>query len=235
MTTDLRYVKNLTRFNYWEFPAFNPTLLHKTQTCATISAAAHADMTDTYRRAYEAGEEQAIYDYVKDNVWAFRASWVVTQIEAWRHDNTPDSRKKLHKLMRAYTDDRGRDALAGIVRLIKRDQEIFQSIMVLHDKGMSFEDCFAAVAHQPPDAISVNSAREIYRKYKAAINALMGNPPSRAVQQASTAAVTQRARSLGLAIPIDDTPPQRGVAGSWQEAFQLLVAMAQQLEETLGG
>src|SRR5262249_28842726 len=109
--------------------------------------------------------------YVKADVWAFRARWVVQQIEDWRHENTAESRKKLHRLMRMYTDDRGRDSLPETVRLIKRDQAIFKEIIKLREeKRLPFRSsprrvgCFETVANK--FGLSVDGVEEIYREYK---------------------------------------------------------------------
>jgi hypothetical protein len=226
--TDARgYIKGLTRFNYWNYPAINPDLLHKMQTLDMIGTSAHQYLSDMYRRDYEAGTLQAIFEYAKADGWAFRSSWVVTQIEAWRFDNTPESRKKLHKLMRAYTDDRGKDRLADTVEFIKQDQGVYKAIMIMRQHNTSLEHCFAEVA--PQYHLGTESVRKVYRHYQQKIDELMGKPPSRPVRKS----VDEHMASIGAEAPAWDQWTIPDAAATWQEALQRLEAMTQRLEDLL--
>jgi hypothetical protein len=134
MTDDLHYVKGLTRFNYWTYPAINQLLAQRSSRFdppPDLGTVTHRNLSSKYQKAHQAGDAQAIFQYVKVDVWAFRARWVVQQIEDWRREDTDESRKKLHRLMRMYTDDRGRDSPRDTVCLIKRDQAIFKEIINL--------------------------------------------------------------------------------------------------------
>lgn len=230
--TDVGYIKGLSRFTYWNYPAINPALPHKTESLDTSSTSAHQYLSEMYRRDYEAGNVQAIFGYAKADVWAFRAPWVVTQLEAWRFENAPESRRKLHKLMRAYTDDRGKDRLADTLRLIKRDQVVFKAIMTMRQQDTPLEHCFAAVAQQsrPSDNLGVDGVREVYRRYQRKIDELMGKPPSRTVRKI----VEEITSCRGGSIPDWNQWTIQDVATTWQEALQRLEAMAQQLEDLLG-
>jgi hypothetical protein len=152
MTDVLRYVKGLTRFNYWDYPAFNPLLEQRSPPFDTpkyaivdgvddTASIAHKKLSAKYHKAHQAGDTEAIFTYVKADVWAFRARWVVQQIEDWRHEATAESRKKLQRLMRMYTDDRGRDSLPETVHLIKRDQAIFKEIIRLNEEEAITAQC----------------------------------------------------------------------------------------------
>lgn len=232
MTDALGYIKGLTRFNYWNYPAINPDLLHKTQPLDMSSTSAHQYLSAMYQRDYAAGTVQAIFEYAKADVWAFRAPWVVSQIEAWRSENTPESRKKIHKLTRAYTDDRGKDRPAVTLRLIKRDQAVFKAIMSRHQQDTPLEQCFTTIAQQsrPPDNLGTQGVQAVYTHYQRKMDELMGKPPSRRVQKI----VEESMARLGSPAPDWDQPPPHGVAMSWQEAMQRLEAMAQGLENLIG-
>lgn len=192
MPGGLRYIEGLTRFNYWNYPAFNPLLEQRSppynlsdDPVAKLETATHRRLSAKYYDATKAGDTEAIFTYVKEDVWAFRARWVVQQIEDWRHEDTAESRKKLHRLMRMYTDDRGRDSLLETIRLIKRDQAIFKEIIRLHQEehlplrslestfgpSQSKVGCFETVAKK--FFLSVHGVAEIYKEYKRKADELM--------------------------------------------------------------
>ena len=145
---------------------------------AKLETAAHRRLSAKYYDAHKAGDTEAIFTYVKADVWAFREGWLVQQIEDWRHEATAESRKKLRRLMSMYTDDRGRDPLSETVRLIKRDQAIFKEIIKLHEEerlplkeSKRSVTCFETVAKK--FSLSVDGVEEIYREYKRKADELM--------------------------------------------------------------
>jgi hypothetical protein len=254
MTDVLRYVKGLTRFNYWNYPVFNPQLEQRSPPFDTPQYAIDTDVEDRnthkklsakYGKAHQDGDPEAIFTYVKADVWAFRAPWVVQQIEDWRHENTAESRKKLHRLMRMYTDDRGRDSLPETVRLIKRDQAIFKEIIKLREEerrpfrsSQRRVGCFETVANR--FGLSVDGVEEIYREYKRKDDEL---------RQGSKRVPTPKIRTLvekdlasrGRPIPDEATLEKRRQQHakprltSWEEFFQWLDTMAERLDPLIGG
>jgi hypothetical protein len=161
----MAYLKGISRFNYWEYPAVNPLLCRDGESLeASAAFYAHQDLSAQCGHAHTAGDTRAIFECAKADVWAFREAWVVAQIESWRQEKTPAARKKLHKLMRTYTDERGRDSLAETVRQIWRDQGIFKAVVTRNQQGTSVQECFFDLAEQ--HALGVESVKEIYLVYK---------------------------------------------------------------------
>jgi hypothetical protein len=73
MTDDLRYSKNLSRTNYWNFPAINPVALFEGMGLDTIDSFAHEKLSADCQQLHEAGNTEVIFEYVKKDVWAFRS------------------------------------------------------------------------------------------------------------------------------------------------------------------
>ena len=56
-----------------------------------------------YEKRYVAGDEEAIFEYVRRDIFAFRETWVVLAIEMHGINATPYERAWLEQLMGAYT------------------------------------------------------------------------------------------------------------------------------------
>jgi hypothetical protein len=259
MTDHLHYVKGLTRFNYWNYPAFNPLLEQRSppydlsdDPVTKLETAVHRRLSAKHRDAYKAGDTQAIFTYVKRDVWAFRAPWVVQQIEAWRHEATPESRKKLHRLMRMYTDDRGRDSFPETVRLIKRDQAIFKAIIKLREEehlpfrssessvgsSQSKVGCFETVAKR--FSHSVDGVEEIYREYKRKADEIIKGYRRLPASKIRTALEGHVASIGGEKLNWEALERRRQQQAkprlsSWEEFFQWLDTIAERLDRLLGG
>lgn len=242
----MAYLKRLTRFNYWNYGAINPLFLQDINrqkadkdgkcppllfTADTLEAAnaaiAHRNLSAEYQRDHDAGDLQAIFEYAKADVGAFRAPWVVTQIEAWRLENTAASRKKLQKLFRAYTDDRGSRKMETLKTLIKRDQAMFKDIITLHEQGMPLrasqdsDGRFWTIAQRY--GVKEGTVEEMYREYKAMADRMMGKllePEIKAIECL---------RKKG-SIPPDQEPiPPPALLSTWDEVFTWLAEMAARL------
>lgn len=103
-----------------------------------LSYAHFLNASKHFEEKFQAGDEQAIFRFVKQNpecfreVWLFPSgkahpcysqnnvfirktgrSWVIEQIEKWKADDTPEAHRKLKKLFKAYTDGRGQKRKAS--------------------------------------------------------------------------------------------------------------------------
>jgi hypothetical protein len=252
MTDVLRYVKGLTRFDYWNYPLINPLLEKRSPpfdtpeyTVDDLDNIVHKQLSTRYQKAHEAGDSEAIFAYFKADGWAFSARWVVQQIEDWRHEATPESRKKLHRLMPAYTDDRGRVSLPETVRLIKRDQAIFKEIINLHQEehlplksSRRSVGCFTRVGEQYN--LSKEGVKEIYEAYKWKADELLKGyrrlpAPKRrkSLEQAFVDKWGERPDWEMLEKRRQQDAKPR--LASREEFFQWLDTMAERLERLLGG
>jgi hypothetical protein len=236
----LMYYKSLTRFNYWDYPSINPLLLHcldgTPELVVDYDAGAHRDLSAQFQGAYAAGDLQAIFVYVRADVWAFRSPWVVQQIEQWRQENTDASRALLHKLMTSYAGEgSGKRRLSTIHASIKKDQEIFKEVIRLNQlqkppKPLRSNDnetgCFEAVAESCFS--NVDDVERIYKHYKRKIDNLMGRLTGKDRK------ILRLAQEKGMIPPNQDlTPPPRQLA-SWEEAFRWLDDMAAAIERSVG-
>jgi hypothetical protein len=169
MTDDLRYIKNLSRFNYWNFPAINPLALFEGMSLDTIDSFAYEELSAYCQQLHAAGNPDVIFAYVKKDVWVFHSQWVVDQIVQWRLENTPESSDKLDRLMTMYKDERSHDPLPEIVRLILQDHAIFKDIITLRQQQPRIplrrskyrEWCFTIIAKKYN--LSEESIEEIYK------------------------------------------------------------------------
>lgn len=252
MTDDLRYVKGLTRFNYWDYSVINPLLAQRqlpfdTPKYATddTETIAHRRLSAKYQKVHEASDTEAIFTYVKRDVWAFRARWVVQQIENWRREDTDESRKKLHRLIRMYTDDRGRDSPRDTVCLIKRDQAIFKEIINLRQgEKRPFRSsrhgigCYELMAKKY--SLSMDGIEEIYKVYRQKADELMTGrkrlptPKIRTLMEKGFASKGwEKPDWAALEKRLQQYAKPR--LTSWEEFFQWLDTMAERLEPLLGG
>ena len=236
-----RFFKKLTRFNYWDFPAINSLLNQLPGSGPKIEfnyeEVVHGELSAQYQSRHKAGNSKAIFEYVEADVWAFRAPWVVQQIETWRQENTPESRDRLRELMTAYAKEgRGTRRLSTICTVIKKDQEIFKAVIRLNKLNSpmtplrpsrrSGKGCFEQVAkiyHSNKDDVET-----IYKRYKQTVDKCMGKITR---SQRNT---IQWAKEGGL-IPADREPiPPDRLLSSWEEVFQWLEDMAATLERAVG-
>jgi hypothetical protein len=256
MTGDLRYVKGLTRFNYWHYPDVNPLLEQRSPPFDTpqyatvdgvddIARIAHKKLSARYCKAHQAGDPEAIFAYVKADVWAFRPLWVDQQIEAWRREASPESRKKFNRLMRMYWDDRGRDSLPETVRLIKRDQAIFKEIIKLcEEEHLPFrssrrsDDCYTRIAQKY--RLSAHGVEDIYKEYKRKADELIKGYRRLPAPKIRTALERHIASKSGEKLDWEAMEKRRQQRAkprlsSYEQFFQWLDTMAERLEPLLGG
>ena len=145
-----------------------------------ISRSAHADLSEYYQREYEAGDDDAIFEYVKEDVWAFRAPWVTEQLEKWRLEGTTISRKKCRDLMMSYTPAQGKTSHEEMLYIVQRDQEIFKAVLKLSRMGVPLSSlkkdggCYERVAKE--FNLSFESVKEIDANYKFVIEANTHGP-----------------------------------------------------------
>lgn len=89
-----------------------------------------------FRERFQAGDEEAIFEYAMGSRVCIESPWVVDQIEAWRIKDTPETRRKLKRFFRCYMGEgRGKASWDDLKRLIKKDQRIFLEILKLKRKS----------------------------------------------------------------------------------------------------
>jgi len=128
--------------------------------------AAHIALSDDYETRYLRGESEAIFEYVSLDTWAFRASWVIEQIELWRDRG---EFTKLHRLMKRYTRARGRTSSTEFHRIITRDQANFESMLAYCSAGMTSKKAIEMLADDlwnGEDAFKDENLRRVYREYR---------------------------------------------------------------------
>jgi hypothetical protein len=127
--------------------------------------AAPQAMSDDHRLRYEAGDSDAIFDYVKQDRWAFRAPWVVAQIELWRAKHET---KQLGRLMSVYAGTRNATSPDRLRWIIRRDQALYRHLLT-RSAGISIEKTFGDAADTfrfDGERISASTAKEVYKRYK---------------------------------------------------------------------
>jgi len=92
-----------------------------------------------YRDRFLSGDEDAIFEYCGNYIHAFRAVWVVEQIEQWRSQETDESMGKLKRLLGTYSDTRGATRSSQLSDLLIEDSEICREIKLLRMGGVSVD------------------------------------------------------------------------------------------------
>lgn len=57
---------------------------------------------ESYRKDYEAGDLDAIFEFARDNREVFRSQWAVGILTDWRLAGTPEAKRCCDRFMRAY-------------------------------------------------------------------------------------------------------------------------------------
>jgi hypothetical protein len=126
------------RFEYFYFDPhlfYDPTRSESSNQEHFLETQLGSNLSGWYRKEFEKGNEEAIFEYAKESRVCFQAPWVTDQIEKWKIENSPESRKKLKRLFRVYMGKgRGRIPLHELQEVIKRDQKIFHEIIKLKKK-----------------------------------------------------------------------------------------------------
>src|SRR4030042_3497515 len=141
-----------------------------------------ANSSDYYRRKYEAGDGEVIFEYATESRVCFQSPWVTDQIEEWRIKNNRESRKKLKKLFQCYLgEQRGRTPPKEIKEIIRKDQTIFYEIVKLKKKSqkISLEKIIGMVANKfwPEDTElkKIEAVWLVYKKYKKVADQFKGS------------------------------------------------------------
>lgn len=137
-----------------------------------------------YRDKFLSGDEEAIFDYVKNYDTCFREiwplpdgsdfkcyadnnifqdkqgrSWVIEQIEKWKAEGTTESYDKLKKLFKGYA------SLSGIKHKdISEDKTLFEAIKKRVNKVGTVTNAIESVSKKK--GVSYETGREIYYKLK---------------------------------------------------------------------
>lgn len=177
-------IRGLNRFDYWRhIPRKGGRYPSEDDLWEPFK---HRMLSDRARNLHRLGNQEAIFEYVREDIRAFRADWVQRQIEQWRKENTPRSRKNLRRLMHAYSTEgeSGRGTRMGLPVLDKIEQDarfVIKTAEILRkDKLPSIEQAINhatmpqgstdRTATQPPASpLSSERAREIWNIYREAL------------------------------------------------------------------
>lgn len=166
------------QFAWWRLPQFNPMagaqpgsreLPWITRPHEMVEAEAeHLELL--FRRSFESGSMDALFDYVYLVRPAFEAPWVGKQITAWRAANTAESRKHLARVFKEALDTRGRRATAWL--RIQQDLEVLLFIAAnsepliteFNETTIKLEAVLATAAEEY--GVKHATAKKIWTEYK---------------------------------------------------------------------
>ena len=121
--------------------------------------------SEIYKEQFDEGDETAIFKFCRNHHFAFRSSWVVSQIEKWKLENSKESISKLKKIFSAYTDARGKTLSGKLLDHLKEDKEICDEVAELKQKmGMSIDLACKNVAKNRGKGFK--TVQEIFFGYK---------------------------------------------------------------------
>jgi hypothetical protein len=177
------------RFNYWRIPEVNPLWATRgidSSAAETIAMEGHRHLSQVYEARHAAGDEDAIFEYMRRDVNAFQSPWVQTQVLAWRLENSGPSIALLKELMAAFTDNASRGDrakhLGKLAAIIGRDQRIFRLLWERHEfagdklSGLIGDDKAPAGSTRRVDiageSVSVHTAHEIWFEYSSEMGSL---------------------------------------------------------------
>lgn len=176
------------RFEYFYFDPnlfYDPARSESSNQEHLLEAQLGSNLSGYYRKEFEKGNQEAIFEYAKESRVCFQSPWVTDQIEKWRIENTPESRKKLKRLFRVYMgEERGKTPLRELQKVIKRDQKIFREILRLKKKfpREQMEDIIAKVAKKmkpkDPDLKIEETVWLVHKKYQEAADFFTGKTKS---------------------------------------------------------
>lgn len=107
----------------------------------------HKKYSKDCRSRFKSGDEEALFEFCKNDEWAFRDVWVVKQIETWKKRNTPDSRKKLRNLMKSFSLATGKTRRDVLYKYLQRDKEIYLEVSTMKRSNpkKAIDDCILDV------------------------------------------------------------------------------------------
>ena len=172
------------RFEYFYFDPnlfYDSTRPESSNREHLLEAQLGSNLSGYYRREFERGNEEAIFEYAKESRVCFQAPWVTDQIEKWRIENNPESIKKLKRLFRAYMgEERGKTPPHDLQKIIKRDQNIFREILKLKKRfpkepmGERVSRVAAKLKPEDPNLKIEETIWLVYKKYKEVADTFTG-------------------------------------------------------------
>lgn len=159
MPSILRRLKRrrLGRFTYWADERINPEM-------EWAAEAGHSELSRQFQEAF-ADDSEAIFDFARQDARVFRAAWVIDQIERWEANRNAPA---LRKLMRAYTEARGKTSRQEVSTLAARDQGLYLEYRTALRAGKSKNQAIAVAAGTSDhDDASHVEARNVCKHYDA--------------------------------------------------------------------
>jgi hypothetical protein len=170
--------------------------------------------SDYFRKKFEAGEEEAMFDYVKESSFSFQSPWVTDQIEEWRWEDTKESRSKLRRVFKAYIGDgRGRTEYGDLKDVIRKDQTIFREIVRLGEKFPRvplFQSRKQTILDMVQDELekqniycSMETIQLVYKEYKKVADVYFEGDPEGLISYLKSTSlddILERSRALSLSL-----------------------------------
>jgi hypothetical protein len=163
-------LKNLSRFNYWDFPAINPLLAAPGGAPVAGPVVASPSLGDYFRSRYTAGDEDAVFEFVAQDKTALRSRWVVVVLEAWQHQGTEEAQVKALHLIRQFLQPAAAGEPISLLNVIGGEQEAFKDMVNLyHSLRLPLGEATRLVAQRKgwPQGL----ASEVYQHYMDAVGA----------------------------------------------------------------
>ncbi len=160
-------MKNLSRFNYWDFSAINPRVMDLGRAPDPALVVVATSLGDYFRSRYTAGDDEAIFEFAAQDKAALRSRWVVVVLEAWQREGSAANREKVMRFVEHFLKPAPAERLS-LLSIISNDQAAFQDLATLHHLlGMPLSEA-ASLAAQRRGWLQ-GMASEVYRHYREAV------------------------------------------------------------------
>jgi hypothetical protein len=137
-----------------------PSRLHKHKTPPSVQE----QLSTIYRTAFVQGDDDSIFDFARDNLYAIQEPWVIEQLLAWRSSGTAAAKRSFDRFMRLYWGAWGKRTPEKNLELIEKDQNIYSSYLK-KATGHTREKAIEMLANQ--FQMGSDSIRLIIKRYSA--------------------------------------------------------------------
>jgi hypothetical protein len=127
-----------------------------------------AYLGDYYRSRFTAGEAAAILEFAARDKTALRRRWVVTALEVWQRQGTPEARGQVQAFFQEFLQPARSEGAISLLNIITADQQVFQDVVNLHHSlqfPLTEASQLAAQRLGWPEGMTA----EVYRHYAAAV------------------------------------------------------------------
>jgi hypothetical protein len=139
----------------------DPSTLHKHRTPPSVQE----QLSTTYRTAFVRGDDDSIFEFARDNLFAIQEPWVIEQLLAWRLSGTAAAKRSFNRFMRLYWGAWGKRTPENTLAIIEKDQNIYSSYLT-RDKNCRKEQAVEMLADQfDTGAASIGLVLKRYSAY----------------------------------------------------------------------